>query len=84
MVLQASGAMSIPATVSVDNQLPASWMAHYNCADGKCLFHLKHHELKSLKVKSEGALMVILPSSVIPVKVLGCRFRLSLISGDSF
>ncbi|XP_056099593.1 ETS homologous factor isoform X1 [Rhinichthys klamathensis goyatoka] len=33
MVIQASGVMSIPATVSIDNQLPASWMAHYNCAD---------------------------------------------------
>uniref|UniRef100_A0A673L701 ETS homologous factor n=2 Tax=Sinocyclocheilus rhinocerous TaxID=307959 RepID=A0A673L701_9TELE len=33
MVLQASCVMSIPATVSVDNQLPASWTTHYNCAD---------------------------------------------------
>uniref|UniRef100_A0A673JP38 ETS homologous factor n=1 Tax=Sinocyclocheilus rhinocerous TaxID=307959 RepID=A0A673JP38_9TELE len=33
MVLQASGVMSIPATVSVDNQPPASWTTHYNCAD---------------------------------------------------
>uniref|UniRef100_A0A9J7XLR1 ETS homologous factor n=2 Tax=Cyprinus carpio TaxID=7962 RepID=A0A9J7XLR1_CYPCA len=33
MVLQASGVMSIPATVSVNNQPPASWTTHYNCSD---------------------------------------------------
>uniref|UniRef100_A0A8C1GVR2 ETS homologous factor n=1 Tax=Cyprinus carpio TaxID=7962 RepID=A0A8C1GVR2_CYPCA len=33
MVLQASGVMSIPANMSVDNQLPVSWTTHYNCTD---------------------------------------------------
>lgn len=68
MVLQASGVMSIPATVSVNNQPPASWTTHYNCSDGNVLSLLTEPNIPA--------------SSTIPVQILGYWFRLSLISGD--